>query len=93
MTWNVEDAQQQFSEVINAADQEPQLIYQHNFLVAAVIKADLFHEFLAWQQHRQQHLSLASAFTELRQICLEEDYMLEIPPRQDRPNAFDSNRL
>jgi hypothetical protein len=89
MTWNVEDAQQQFAEVINAADQEPQLIYQHNFLVAAVIKADLFQEFLAWQQ--QQQPSLASTFTELRQICLEEDYTFEIPPRRDRPNGFDSS--
>jgi hypothetical protein len=28
---------------------------------------------------------LAAAFKELQQICIEEDYFLEIPFRQDRP--------
>ncbi|MEB3289795.1 MAG: hypothetical protein VKI82_07760 [Leptolyngbya sp.] len=88
MSWNVEDAQQQFAEVIEAANQEPQLIYQDNSLVAAVIRADLLQEFLAWQQ---QQPSIASAFDDLRQICLEEGYTLEAPPRQDRPQGLDMN--
>ena len=32
--------------------------------------------------------SLAEVFAELRQICSEERYELEIPPREDRPNPF-----
>ena len=79
MTWNIEEAQQQFPEVINAAKQEPQLIYQQDHLVAVVVKADLFQEFLAWQH--QHHPSLANTFTELRQLCIEEDYTFEIPAR------------
>jgi hypothetical protein len=85
MPWNVEEAQQQFPKVINAAGQEPQLIYEQNHLVAAVIRADLFREFLAWQQQKP---SLAEALTNLHQLCIEEDYTFEIPLRQDRPNPF-----
>ena len=32
--------------------------------------------------------SLGDAFALLRRICEEEDYRLEIPPRQERPNPF-----
>jgi hypothetical protein len=31
---------------------------------------------------------LAQALAELRRICAEENYTLEIPPRQDRSNSF-----
>jgi hypothetical protein len=41
MGWEIEAAQQQFLEVINAAGQASQLIYQHNHLVAAVVRAEL----------------------------------------------------
>lgn len=44
-------------------------------------------EFLPSRQERQKS-SLADAFAELRQICAEENYTIEIPPRYDRPNAF-----
>ena len=32
--------------------------------------------------------TMGEALAELRQLCVEENYALEIPPRQDRPNAF-----
>lgn len=32
--------------------------------------------------------SLGHAFTELRRICDEEEYTLEVPPRLKRPNPF-----
>jgi hypothetical protein len=66
---------------------EPQLIYDQNQLVAAVVKADMFQAFLAWQQQSQK-ASLASAFAELRELCAEENYVLEAPPRQDGSNPF-----
>jgi hypothetical protein len=58
-------------------------------LVAAVVKAEVFQEFLVWQQ--RQKPSLANSFTELREICAEENYQLEIPPRRDRLNPFAEN--
>ena len=32
--------------------------------------------------------NLAQALAELRLICAQENYILEISPRQDRPNSF-----
>ena len=86
MFWKIEEAKQKFSELIDAVIEEPQLIYDQNHLVAAVVKADVFQEFLVWQQHQKS--SLANAFAELREICAEENYQLEIPPRRDRLNPF-----
>jgi hypothetical protein len=42
-------------------------------------------------QAETQPLSLTDALTQLRHLCAEENYTLEILPRQDRPNAFDSS--
>jgi hypothetical protein len=87
MSWKLEDAEQKFSDLIHAAVEEPQLIYDQNQLVVAVIKADIFQEFLVWQQQSQQ-LSLANIFVEFREMCAEENYVLETPPRHDRSNPF-----
>lgn len=85
MNWKIETAQHQFSEVLHAAEQIPQLIYEDDRPIAAVIRADLFEEFLAWQP---QQSSLANTFAELRQLCAKEDYTLEISSCGDRPNPF-----
>lgn len=87
MTWKIEDAQQRFGELIQAVEQEPQLIYQQNQLVAVVVEAQTYQQFLQWQQQQAQR-SLSQAFAELRQICEEEDYTLDIPGRRDRSNPF-----
>jgi hypothetical protein len=47
----------------------------------------MFQEFLTWRD-RQEKTSLADAFRELHQLMAEEDYTLEVPSRQDRPNPF-----
>ncbi|MEH2299524.1 MAG: prevent-host-death protein [Nostoc sp.] len=66
---------------------EPQLIYNRNQLVAVVVEAEMFEESLMWRKQREK-ISLADVFKELRQIAAEEDYILEVPSRQDRPNPF-----
>lgn len=87
MTWNIDEAQQHFPEILDAAAQSPQVIHQHNYPIAAVIRADLLQEFPAWQA-QQQPKSLAQVFSELRQLCAEEDYTFELPARRDRPNPL-----
>ncbi|MBW4561976.1 MAG: type II toxin-antitoxin system prevent-host-death family antitoxin [Mojavia pulchra JT2-VF2] len=87
MNWGIAEAKQKFSELIKAVTKEPQLIYNRNQLVAVVVEAEMFEEFLAWRQQREK-MSLADAFNKLRQIAIEEDYTLEVPSRQDRPNSF-----
>ena len=87
MHWNVAQAKQHLSEMVRAAAEEPQLIYNRDRLVAAVVSADTWEQFSAWQRERQKR-SVGAAFSSLREILREEDYTLELPERSDRPNAF-----
>jgi hypothetical protein len=88
MNWKLDEAQQKLSLVIDAIASEPQLIFKQDELVAAIVEPKLFQEFLVWYQ-QQKTPSLADAFTELRQLCAEEDYILDIPARQgERHNPF-----
>jgi len=80
MNWKLDEAQQKLPEVIDAIASEPQLIFKQDKLVAAIIEPKLFQDFLAWRQ-QQKVSSLADAFIELRQICAEENYILEPPAR------------
>jgi hypothetical protein len=88
MIWKVKEAQAKFQELIGAADTEPQPIYNQDRMVAVVIEPAIFQKFLDWQ-HSQSPVSLSAALTSLRQICEEEDYILEIPARRDRSNPFE----
>ena len=90
LNWEIPEAQQRFAELIRSINQEPQLIYDRQQLVAAVVDAETFQEFLLWHQQYRKY-SLADAFGELRRLCAEEDYSLEVPPRQNRSLSFVGN--
>jgi hypothetical protein len=51
------------------------------------IAPETLQEFLAWKA-REQSPTMAEVLAEVRQICWEENYALEIPPRKNRPNPF-----
>jgi prevent-host-death family protein len=85
--WNIADAKQKFSELVRAAQDEPQWIYNRDKRVAAVIPAATFEEFLASRNERVGP-SLGEAFAKLRRICEEEEYTFENPPRLERLNPF-----
>jgi prevent-host-death family protein len=87
MSWNIAQAKQRFSEVVKQAATEPQLIYNRDRLVAAVIDVEAFNAFNQWRE-RSQRRTLADEFAELRKIAEEENYELIVPPRTDRPNAL-----
>ncbi|MBN3938661.1 prevent-host-death protein [Nostoc sp. NMS9] len=80
MNWKLDEAQQKLPEVIDAIASEPQLIFKQDKLVAAIVEPKPFQDFLAWHQ-QQKVSSLTDAFVELRQLCAEENYILETPPR------------
>ena len=86
-SWERDRDRDRFSDIIQAASQEPQLIYSQDRLVAAVVGGSLLQEFFLWKE-REGRSSIADAFVELRQLMAEENYSLEIPNRQDRPNPF-----
>ena len=89
MNWKIGEAKQRFSEVVRAAEDEPQKIYNRDRLVAAVVGPGEIKDFLAWRERRMKG-SLADSIRELSRICAEEGYTLEIPSREqkDRPNPF-----
>jgi prevent-host-death family protein len=87
VNWKVAEAKQRFSEVVRAAEEQPQMIYNRGKLVAAVVPADDLKKYLAWREKKEEP-TIADAFAELRRICAEEDYRFEPPAREDRPNPF-----
>jgi len=86
MNWKIAEAKQRFSEVVRQTAEEPQLIFKRDRLVAVLMNAEEYGAFEAWQERRRP--SMAEAIAEIRKICEEEDYALEIPDRRDRPNPF-----
>jgi hypothetical protein len=45
MHWKIEEAPQRFSELMGAVVSEPQLIYDRDHMVAALVEAKMFREF------------------------------------------------
>jgi prevent-host-death family protein len=89
VTWKIAAAKQRFAEVIRAAQTEPQLILNRNSPVAVLVGPE---HFVRLQALEKVNLAptLAELTAELRRICAEEAYELEVPARFDRPNPFQS---
>jgi hypothetical protein len=83
MRRNVSEAKQRFSMVVRSAANEPQLIFNRDRLVAAVVHGETLEEFEEWRRQRFS-ASLGERLAELRQIATEEGYVLTVPERQDR---------
>ena len=86
MTWQVGQAKQRLSEVLRRSADGPQRIFSRDRFVAAVVSAELFEEFERWLEERQRR-SLDRKFDEVREICGEEGYALEVDQRRDRESA------
>ena len=93
MNWTIANARKKFSEVIRAASDEPQAIYNRDTLVAGVVDAKLLKAFLAWLENEGKP-SIAEAFEELRGLASQEDWRFPDLERGDRdepafePEAF-----
>ena len=84
--WRVAEAKQSFSEVLRAAENEPQRILNRDRVVGAVIDAASLEAFEAWR--RSEARPLAEAFAELRSISADEGYALKTGQRRNRANAL-----
>lgn len=90
MHWNIAQAMQHFSEVVKQAIRQPQLIYNRNQPVAALISADDYAAFEEWRKARAKSRTLAEEFAEFRRILQEEGYEgLPQPPRTTRTNTLE----
>lgn len=87
MSWTIAEARRHFSDLVKAAREEPQAIYNRDRLVAHVIDPATFAEFESWRRLHGDR-TVADAFAALRELCEAEDYTLEVPERRDRPNPF-----
>lgn len=90
MNWNIAQAKQHFSEVVKQASTEPQIIYNRNTPVAAVITATEMAEYRAWKTSQAKPQTLGEAFAELRRLAAGHPDPLPDPDRfaAMRPNAF-----
>ena len=88
MDWKLAEAKQRFSEVVRLASKEPQVIFNRDRPVAAVIPADALDDYLVWRADRKGS-PLRAPLQELVEICREEAWEYQAPPRVDRPNPLD----
>lgn len=89
MKWTVAEARRRFAELVRSAAREPQAIYNRDRLVAAVVDPDTLRE-LVEARIQEPKRTVGDAFAELRTICEEDGYELELPARGDRePPSFE----
>ncbi len=81
-SWHIGAAKQQFSEVVRRAQTEPQMIYNRDQLVAAIVNPDLLET--VEKRQRQSARTLADLFAEFRAVCVGEDYELQVGERRNR---------
>lgn len=87
MSWSVAQARARLSELLDAAaHQGPQPITNRGRPVAVVVSAEEYAAFREWRERPDE--TLADALREVSELCAEEGYSLEPPPRRDRPDAF-----
>jgi hypothetical protein len=87
MRWKIGQAKQRFSEAVRRAAMEPQLICNRERVVAAVIDAGAA-ERLQAMRARESQRSIADAFEEFRELVKRERYVVKIPSRRSRRDAF-----
>ncbi len=85
--WSTALARQRFAELIESTAKEPQPIYRRDKMVAAMVDAETFMEFLRWKEERAGR-TIDDAMRELRALCEEDGYEFGWSTREDRPNPF-----
>ncbi|MDZ7289588.1 MAG: type II toxin-antitoxin system Phd/YefM family antitoxin [candidate division KSB1 bacterium] len=86
-TWTVTDVKDRFAEIIRASLQEPQIVYEQNKPVSVVVDVNFFNQLMDLRA-RQARPTIAELLDELREIHQSEPVEIEVPTRQDRPNAM-----
>lgn len=85
-SWSIAEGRQSFSRLVQASADSPQEIYKRDELVATVISAACYREFLEWKRTRAR--TVVARLAELQQICQLENYEFPAPVRTSRPNPF-----
>jgi hypothetical protein len=75
-----------FAEITRASLQEPQIVYEQNKPVSVVVDVNFFNQLMNLLA-RQARPTIAELLDELREIHKSEPIEIQVPIRQDRPNA------
>ena len=81
--WKISDAKARLSEVVALSRNEPQILFNRQKPVAALIGIEQYEKFAAFYRE-QQKPSISELLVELQQINETEEEMQE-PLREDRP--------
>ncbi len=87
MKWSTAEARERLSQLVRAADEEPQVITNRGRPVAVVIDPEEYEAFQRWRE-RQSRQTMAEALDDLKSACQMDSYELETTRRSDRPNLF-----
>lgn len=82
--WKISEAKARLSEVVSNCVEEPQVLYNRQKPVAALIDIEEYEAFLAYKE-AQKKPTIAEMLDELREINKVEEDFGELPPRVDRP--------
>jgi prevent-host-death family protein len=77
--WQVQEAKQRFSEVLRAAEEEPQIVTRHGHEIAVIIDIDQFHRLQGEPMSFMEFLAAPPYF----------DVDLEIERSRDLPREID----
>lgn len=86
-TWTITDVKDRFTDILSASLQEPQFVYDQNNPVGVVLDFGFFNRLMNLRV-RQPRPTIAELLDELSEIHKSEAFEIEVPPRQDRPNAM-----
>ncbi len=87
MKWSTAQARERLSQLVRAADDEPQVITNRGRPVAVVIDPEEYEAFRRWRE-RHSGWTMAELLDGLKTACQDEDYEWNVVKRGDRPNAF-----
>ena len=82
MNWNIAQAKQQFSQLVQHAQSTPQAILKHHDTVAYLLSANEYAQFQHWRTQSiapNLHLSLARLRASMVEL---DDTPLDLPPRR-----------
>jgi len=95
-TWQLNDAQDRFIELLQSCVQEPQIVCDQENPIAVIVDIALFKELMELMsssnevkdRKRQHRPTISELLDELSEIQTHEPVDIEIPTRQDRPNPI-----
>jgi prevent-host-death family protein len=85
--WKISEAKARLSEVVSNCVEEPQVLYNRQKPVAALIDIEEYEAFLAYKQSTKKK-TIAEMLDELDEIKKLEPGDFELPPRTSRPIPY-----